>query len=167
MKRKPKKPRRGNNTWHKAFIAALAKTGNVTEACRLVDRLDRRMPYDLRKQDAVFAAEWDSALEEASDRMETEARRRAEQGVLEPVYQGGKKVGSIRRYSDTLLIFLLKGARPDKYRDRFDVNHSGGIELTPVHILQAGRDLDARANGRIKAATPALPPERNGRNGTH
>ncbi len=41
--------------------------------------------------------------------------RRAVDGVDEPVYQGGKKVGSITRYSDTLLIFLLKANR-DKFR---------------------------------------------------
>jgi hypothetical protein len=32
-------------------------------------------------------------------------------------------VGFIQEYSDTLLIFLLKGLRPEKYRERFE--HSG------------------------------------------
>ena len=28
------------------------------------------------------------------------------------------RAGVVRKYSDTLLIFLLKGQRPEKYRDR-------------------------------------------------
>ena len=36
-----------------------------------------------------------------------------------PVYQGGKKVGSVRKYSDLLLIFLLKAAAPETDRDNY------------------------------------------------
>jgi hypothetical protein len=35
-------------------------------------------------------------------------------------------------YSDTLLIFLLKGARPEKYRERADVRHSGKIDVSKL-----------------------------------
>ncbi len=68
-----------------------------------------------RRRDEKFARAWDRALDSATDRLEQEAVRRAVDGVDEPVYQGGKKVGSITRYSDTLLIFLLKANR-DKFR---------------------------------------------------
>jgi hypothetical protein len=34
------------------------------------------------------------------------------------------------RHSDTLLIFLLKGARPQKYKDRSHQEHTGRVELT-------------------------------------
>lgn len=68
-----------------------------------------------RHRDEKFARAWDAALEAATDVLEKEAVRRAVQGVDEPVYQGGKQVGSITRYSDTLLIFLLKANR-DKFR---------------------------------------------------
>jgi hypothetical protein len=40
-------------------------------------------------------------------------------------------VGKIRRYSDTLLIFKLKGERPDKYRDKAAIVANLG---TPVVI---------------------------------
>jgi hypothetical protein len=49
-------------------------------------------------------------------RLEDEAVRRAYEGVERPVFQGGKQVGVVREYSDTLLIFLLKALRPEKYR---------------------------------------------------
>lgn len=42
--------------------------------------------------------------------------RRAYHGVEKPVTVAGKRE-IIREYSDTLLIFLLKGARSNKYRD--------------------------------------------------
>jgi hypothetical protein len=35
------------------------------------------------------------------------------------VFYQGEKVGTVQKYSDTLLIFLMKGVRPEKYRERF------------------------------------------------
>jgi hypothetical protein len=112
----------------RAFLAALRHTGNVSEAARAA-RCDRDCYYLWRRDDEAFRVAAESAMEEASDRLEQEARRRAETGVLEPVFHGGKKVGSIRRYSDTLLIFLLKGARPEKFRDRMEHSGPGGGPL--------------------------------------
>jgi len=36
---------------------------------------------------------------------------------------------SRRHYSDTLLIFLLKGGKPDRYKERREVFHRGTIAL--------------------------------------
>ena len=44
--------------------------------------------------------------------------------VLEPVVSAGKVVTTVRKYSDTLLIVLLKGKRPDTYRERFAPSRS-------------------------------------------
>lgn len=60
-------------------------------------------------------------------------------------------MGSVQRYSDTLLIFLLKAAKPEKYRDRYDIRHSGAADLE-VAIAEAR----ARALGEDKRL--ALPP---------
>lgn len=59
------------------------------------------------------------------DLCEGELHRRAFKGVLKPVYQGGARVGSIREYSDTLAIFLMKAHRPEKYRDTVRNEHTG------------------------------------------
>jgi hypothetical protein len=106
------------------FIREFARCGNVTQAA-LAIKLAPQVAYVWRKKDKKFAAEWEDALNQAADLMEKEARRRAVDGVEEPVYQGGVKVGAIQKYSDTLLIFLLKGARPEKFRDRSDISFSG------------------------------------------
>ncbi len=71
-------------------------------------------------KDPEYVAAFATAREEAADRLEREAIRRAVDGAEKPVYQAGKLVGTIREYSDTLLIFTLKGLRPEKYRERYD-----------------------------------------------
>jgi hypothetical protein len=110
------------------FLEELAKCGNVLEASAAAGS-PRGSFYKLRKEDEEFAQAWDDALEMAADIMEREAFRRAVEGVDEPVFgslgnnQGSGEIGAVRKYSDTLLIFLLKGARPQKYRERYE--HSG------------------------------------------
>ena len=106
------------------FTAALAQSGVVLYAAREA-AIDTQTAYRWRKADDDFREAWETALNESVDRLETEARRRALDGVLEPVYYQGVEVGHQTRYSDTLLIFLLKGARPAKYRDNARVEHSG------------------------------------------
>ncbi len=69
---------------------------------------------------------------DGTDRMEDEARRRAVDGVEESVFYQGEQVSTVRRYSDTLLIFMLKARRPETYRERSDINSTiqGGITVT-------------------------------------
>ena len=105
------------------MLAALAETGNVTEATTIA-RINRDTHYDWLKTDPDYAKAAESAMESAADRLEREALRRAVEGVEEPVYQGGKKVGVVQKYSDTLLIFLLKGARPHKYKERLAITYT-------------------------------------------
>ena len=45
---------------------------------------------------------------QAAESLENEARRRAIEGVVDDVWYQGEKVGKQRRFSDVLLIFLLK-----------------------------------------------------------
>jgi hypothetical protein len=117
-----------------AFLAALEKTANVSRACQTA-RIPRRSVYDWREADEEFAKAWEEALERGTDALEDEAIRRAHQGVLKPVYQGGKKVGTIREYSDTLLIFMLKARRPEKFKER--IEH--GVTADLAERLEAAR----------------------------
>lgn len=122
----------------KQFLELLRKTRNVSAACRKVG-VSRITPYHARETDPEFAQAWDEVKEEHADILEAEAFRRAHDGTLKPVYQQGKKVGTVREYSDTLLIFLLKGNRPEKYRDtlRQEVSGPGGgpIAVAAVEAL--------------------------------
>jgi len=107
------------------FLDALAYNGNPFAASR-ISGLSRRRVGRLREEDAEFAAAYDEALDDAADRLEEEAWRRALEGVPQPVMRGGQvvldpdtgKAMTVRRYSDALLVMLLRGNKPDKFLRR-------------------------------------------------
>jgi hypothetical protein len=119
----------------KKFLKEFARLGNISQACRNIGIQRRPRVYDWRDTDPEFFAALEDAKEEACDNMEMEAWRRAIEGTVKPVFYLGEKVGEIREYSDTLLIFLLKGALPKKYRDNATVE-------TTVNVINA--DFAAR-----------------------
>jgi hypothetical protein len=140
--------------WVKGFLAALRESGNVRLSCEAA-KIERMTAYRLRDEDAGFAQAWQDALEESADLLEQEARRRAYEGVQRLKFDRGKLITIPvldtegkpvldgeglpltqpyveHEYSDTLLIFLLKGIRPEKYRERTDVRHSGKIDVSKL-----------------------------------
>lgn len=123
--------------WVGPFLQALAIKGIVGQAARSAG-ISRRAAYLYRERDTEFALMWDDAIEEATDRLEEEIRRRGEEGVEEPVFgrvardQDGE-IGTVRKYSDTLLIFLTKGMRPEKYRERHEVHSTGKVQVEYVN----------------------------------
>ncbi len=84
--------------WQKAFLAALENTGSVTAAADAAG-VHRTAAYKHRQTDKAFSEKWDESVEHASDVLEDEARKRAFAG------------------SDVLLMFLLKGIRPQRWRE--------------------------------------------------
>jgi hypothetical protein len=105
-----KKTRRGgpkiNTKWHEAFLERLRESGVVSDAAKAVG-IHRCVAYDHRERFPKFSKAWDEALEVAVEQLEVEAVRRA------------------RDYSDLLLIFLLKAAKPHKYRETRRLEVSG------------------------------------------
>jgi len=112
----PKKRRKGGEDWKPIFLRELGASGNVSRAAKEA-KVARKTAYVARLKDSQFEVDWDDALETACDALEEEARRRAVEGTKKPIYYSGRVVGYIREYSDTLLIFLLKAHRPEKYRE--------------------------------------------------
>ena len=108
-----------------AFCAALASTGgNVTRACEAVD-ISRMTAYGWRKDDPTFAKAWDEAKAIGLEALEDEALRRAFEGYDKPIVHMGVVTDTVKEYSDTLAIFLLKGGKPEKYRDNVRQEISG------------------------------------------
>lgn len=132
------------------FLARLAAGHTVSAAAR-VTGLTRQRLYQLRNEDQEFAAEWQDAEEQGTDKIEEEAFRRAVKGVrsTEPIYFMGVKVGEkvVVRYSDGLIQTLLKARRPDKYRELYKHEHTGkdGNELTFTLKLGEGDRDDPSA----------------------
>jgi hypothetical protein len=117
------------------FLNEFAACGTVTRSCRAA-KVGRRTVYDWLARDEQFQALYQEALEDAIDALEAEARRRAVEGVLEPVFQGGVQVGTIRRYSDSLLTMLLKGRRKDVFSDRHELTRKDGKALQTNVVLR-------------------------------
>ena len=82
-----------------AFVAALAESGCVTEACKAVG-VTSQSAYRLRRHfDAQgFRLAWDAALDFAIRRLSDAVYARAIYGVAVPHYYKGEVVGEHRRY---------------------------------------------------------------------
>lgn len=120
--------------WAPKFFAELKACGNVSAACRAAG-VDRRTVYNHKEASAEFAAKWEDAMQEAADILEGEAWSRAMAG------------------SDLLIIFLLKGLRPNIYRER--------VTLPPHELDQLIEQTlanRAQLEGRTINTTLALPP---------
>ena len=140
----------------RAFLYALAETCSVSRACESAG-FGRATAYAWRADDPDFAVRWDEAKHIGAEALEDECVRRAREGVDEPVFYQGDKCGSVRKYSDTLAIFLLKGAMPDKYREKTAMEltgaNGGPVQITDTEraarlaaILQAAQ---ARKDGDV------------------
>jgi len=130
------------------FLVALSECGNVSRACE-ISGMSRLTAYRYRKARPKFADEWEKAKKIGAEALEDEAIRRAHEGVDDPVFHRGEPCGVVRRYSDTLLIFLLKGAMPEKYRDNSRLEMTGA-DGGPVEISDA--DRAARLAGLLALA---------------
>lgn len=109
-------------------------------------QVGRRTVYQWLKADDKFRQLYDDAHDDAVDDLEAEARRRAVDGVLTPVYQGGVQVGVIREYSDALLSLLLRGKRPEVFRER--VEHTGR-DGRPIEIEAIRAETDAELKAGV------------------
>lgn len=89
-----------------AFLTAFAANGNVVQAAEAAG-VSRRALYDWKAEDPEFAEAWEQAFADGVDALEAEALKRAFAG------------------SDTLLIFLLKGNKAQKYKERVQSEISG------------------------------------------
>ena len=79
--------------------------------------------------------------------------------LTRPVYYKGEVVGTVKKYSDRLLIVLLKAHRPAKYRENFSMTHSGKIdhgqpEPFKIEIVQAPeRDKEPPTGAAVDAGS--------------
>ena len=126
------------------FIKHLKQTANVT-ASAVTAGCSVRAIYYIRERDEEFAEEWEEAVGEATDMLESEARRRAVDGFEEPVFYKGVQVGAYLKYSDRMLELLLKAHLPEKYSNR--IQHSGSVGPDVIEkILLEGRQRAYRAS---------------------
>lgn len=116
-----------------AFLRAYAQCGSIRKSAKAVD-IDRRTYYKWRDEDPEWAEALKVADDEYNEIMEEEADRRAIEGVKKPIYYKGERIDLVQEYSDTLLMFRMKGRMPEKYRDNQVVEHKGHVTIN--HLLQ-------------------------------
>jgi hypothetical protein len=85
--------------WKPVFLENYRESGNVKESAEAAG-VSKQMAYKARKMNKAFREEWEAAREEVGDTLEAVAVSRA------------------KDHSDTLLIFLLKGLKPETYGDK-------------------------------------------------
>lgn len=107
-KSKGKAPR--NPDWQAKFLQIFGMSMNVVLSAKGAG-VDRTTIYRERQRNPEFAAAYEEARQEAIERLEAEAYKRAQS------------------VSDTLLIFLLKSHRPEVYRENMNQQHSGTVEV--------------------------------------
>lgn len=139
---------------------ALRNSGNVRASCQAAG-IDRSTAYKAREKSPEFAAAWDTALEEAVDSLEAAAWTRARDGVqrTEPIMYQGQKVGEkvLREYSDTLMTILLKAHRPEKYRERFDIQIKDARSRAETAVEQVMREAGKTRAEAIELLKPYIP----------
>ena len=159
-----------------AFLDALAETANAREATRVVG-IAARTPHHWRKlsrenegdpawlvtwsgddDPKPFHLAWQEAMDTAIDAVEFDVRRRAVEGVEEPLVFRGRKTGeTVRRRSDLLSMFFLKRHRPE-FRDNVKIETNATVT---VRVESAREKLAERlvlAIERRKAAALAEAP---------
>lgn len=128
------------------FLTALARTGNISQSAKLAgvsralihktwrcEGTLREWSEDELKEADEFKALMDEALEEATDLLEQEARRRGMLGYDKPIVFKGKIVGTYKEYSDRMLEILLKAHRRKKFGDKTEIT---GAEGGPVSVIR-------------------------------
>ncbi len=106
--------------WKPVFLEAYRENGNVKEAAEAAG-VTKQAVYKARKAGAAFAEQFDRARDELADDLEAVAIRRA------------------RDKSDTMLIFLLKGLKPNVYGDKVKQEHIGAGG-GPIRYIEVAGD---------------------------
>ena len=107
------------------FLRALSNGATVKEASTEAG-VSRNTAYTRRRLDEDFAAAWAEAVEVGTERLEAAAYRRAIDG------------------SDVLMIFLLKSRRPEIYRERREILHTGPERPVTAGDLERIREVGLR-----------------------
>lgn len=136
----------------KIYLMSFIANGNHRESAKIAG-IHRQTHYDWLKNDPVYKEAYDKALEMSADLLEAEAWKRATEGVTS--YRFDRYGTAVKdpvtgkpyvehKYSDTLLIFLLKALRPEKYRENIRQTISSDDDK-PIRIVLEG---DAKKWGK-------------------
>jgi hypothetical protein len=132
------------------FLSEFAMRGVVLHAAQAAG-VSRWAVQEWNRNDPAFKAKYDLAREDAVDRLEFEARRRAEEGWQEEVYQMGEFAGYVRKYDGNLMALLLKGRRGDVFRERVSTEIDARVRAEANPLALSDKDLEDRILAEAEA----------------
>lgn len=131
-----------------ALLAHMATTGDtISEACRVLE-IPRSTLYDWRKADPSFSERLRDAYSAGADVLEQEAIRRAVKGWREPVFHMGKRVGAVKKRSDSLLQFLIQ--RHDRIKLDRDERPPTDAGMVSLDIAKMPAELRAQIRAELE-----------------
>lgn len=137
----------------RVFLKSYAQTASITKAAEAA-KIDRALHYRWLETFPKYQKAFLEAERQAGDFIESEAVRRATEGVVEAVYYQGRPVGAVKRYSDGVMMTLLRGFKPQKYSNKTELS---GPDGGPIEIVQRLNAARARMNAEnLEAAQKAL-----------
>lgn len=148
----------------RAFLLAYATVGTINGAAKCAS-IERHSHYHWLQTDEAYVAAFARAKECAADSLIFEAQFRATKGLRKykfdkqgvPIMWLNPDTNEMEHYfedqrSDVLLMFLIKGVRPEEYSDKHmhahkhahKHDHKHDINITTPHILEDMRQLRKR-----------------------
>jgi len=104
-----------------SLLKLLSSTLSMSYSCKKLN-ISVLTIRNMMKRDDDFRLQIDEAIEAGVEALEVEAIRRAT-GYIHPLNHQGKLTGDTEtRYSDNLLMFTLKGRKPEMYKDGASIN---------------------------------------------
>jgi uncharacterized small protein (DUF1192 family) len=136
-----------------AFLTAYAATGgNLTRAAAAAE-IPRVRHYVWLKTDRKYAAAFKRAEKYAADVLEDEARRRAFEGTLEPVFYQGVLVDYVVKYSDALMLAMLRARQP-AHRPQAE---SKSKDAPPINVsFERVEEMAALTDGELRTQISSL-----------
>lgn len=181
-----------NHERQMTFLEVIRQTCNKSRAARAAGVALSTIRHH-EKVDALFAERLAEAMDEGLDMLEDNVRKRAFEGIEEPVFHQGMptivykrnelgelemreveyvddqgqvhvrkepvpeidpetkrvKYHTVRKYSDGLAQFFLKAHRPEKYRERSEIQHGGNGMVVQVvtGVPKPARDTTPEDDG--------------------
>lgn len=135
-----------------AFLRGYVESGGrISEACKAAS-CSRWAHYYWIEKDPEYAALFERMKARALDTLRDEIVRRGVHGIDEPQFYQGVQVGTVKRYSDNLLMFETKRHDP-MYRDNPQLAlglQAGGDIRVHLNVPRPGQEPSASEKKRPK-----------------